>query len=150
MVDIITGQFQHSLDSKGRLKIPAKLLPKLGNNIFISNGTDGCLEIRSEQAFVETHNKYVSNASHKNKQQRSIERVFFSGSSNVSVDNAGRVLIPWGNLQYLSKLDEDKKVMLVGVNDHLEVWVLQDWEEYLCSETKVYEDNIEDYVSKHE
>jgi MraZ protein len=114
---IFLGTYNHTVDTKNRLTLPSKFIEKLSNEIFISKGFDGCLEIRTEKEYKEyvdqllTHPNTGSNA-------RQVQRVFLGNSYKVEIDSTKRVLIP-ANLKEKANIDKD--VFIIGVGSRIEI-----------------------------
>ncbi len=124
------GEYSHSLDSKGRMIIPAKFREALGNRFVITRSLDSCLCIYDEsgwEKFVSRLNDLPYNV----KKQRQLVRFFLSGANEVEPDKQGRILIP-SNLREAAGIDKD--VVLVGVGSRIEIWSKEAWEESMSSE----------------
>lgn len=124
----MTGEYQHSLDSKGRLFIPAKLRDELGEVFFITLSMERCLCAYSSenwQAFSDKVNAmpYVK--------QRKM-RPLFAHAARCELDSQGRALIPQ-NLRDYAGLT--KAVTVVGCNNHAELWDSGSWNEIYKMET---------------
>ena len=124
----MTGEYQHSLDSKGRLFIPAKLRAELGEVFYITLSMDRCLCAYSSenwQLFSEKVNAmpYVK--------QRKM-RPLFAHAARCELDSQGRALIPQ-NLRDYAGLS--KAVTVVGCNNHAELWDSDSWSEIFQKET---------------
>ena len=122
---MLLGEFNHSIDEKGRLIIPAKLRDDLGDSFVICNGLEGCLFVYS----MEEWNKFVAELEtlpRMNKDARIFKRYFFGSASEGSFDKQGRVLVP-PSLRKAAHLEKD--VVLVGVQDRVEIWDKALWEE---------------------
>ena len=116
----MTGEYQHTLDSKGRLSIPARLREDLGNVFYVTLSMDKCLSAYSSEswdAFTEKVNEmpYVK--------QRKM-RPLFAYAAKCEVDAQGRILIPQ-NLRDYAGLT--KNVAVVGCNNHAEFWDSDSW-----------------------
>lgn len=120
------GEYNHSLDPKGRLIIPSKLRDGLGDDFVITKGLDSCLFLypQSEWKLLEDKLKDLPLTS---KDARSFIRFFFSGASHSPVDKQGRILIPQ-NLREYSGLS--KEVSILGVGTRVEIWDRQIWIKY--------------------
>lgn len=122
---MLLGEFNHSIDEKGRLIIPAKLREDLGDSFVICNGLEGCLFVYSQDEW----NKFVAELEtlpRMNKDARIFKRYFFGSASEGSFDKQGRVLVP-PSLRKSAHLEKD--VVLVGVQDRVEIWDKGLWEE---------------------
>src|SRR5215208_580947 len=112
------GEFEHSLDDKGRLAIPARFRPALEDGLFITRGLDPCLVIWDPESWraiserVRGLNLWQGDA-------RRMQRLFFSGAAPAQPDKLGRVVIP----QYLRTYARlQSEVVVVGLGDRIEVW----------------------------
>ena len=120
------GEYQHTLDNKGRIIMPSKFRTDLGEEFVITKGLDSCLFVypREEWKIIEDKLKELPLT---NRDARAFVRFFFSGASESSLDKQGRVLIP-ANLREHSKLDKD--AIVIGVATRLEIWSKELWENY--------------------
>ena len=112
---MLLGEFNHNIDEKGRLIIPAKLREDLGDSFVICNGLEGCLFVYSQEEW----NKFVAELEslpRMNKDARIFKRYFFGSASEGSFDKQGRVLVP-PSLRKNAHLE--KEVVLVGVQDRV-------------------------------
>ena len=127
-VKTVTGEYQHALDNKGRVFIPARLREKLGQTVYITLSMDRCLSIYSKESWdglIEKVNAlpYV--------RQRKM-RPLFAYAVCCDLDAQGRVLIPQ-NLRDWAGLT--KSVTVVGCNNHAELWDSDSWREVFEAET---------------
>ncbi len=125
---MMTGEYRHSLDSKGRVFIPARLREELGDIFFITLSMDQCLSIYSNEnwkIFTEKVNamSYIS--------QRKM-RPLFAHAVKCELDAQGRVLIPQVLRDYAGLI---KNVAVVGCNNHAEIWDSDKWSEINSLET---------------
>ncbi len=117
------GQYNHTVDAKGRLIVPAKFREQLGDEFVVTKGLDGCLYAYSleEWANFETRFRDMPLTT---KDARRATRFFFAGASTCEVDRQGRILIPAVLRQYAGL---QKDVVLAGVLDHIEIWSAEHW-----------------------
>ena len=129
------GEYEHSLDTKGRIIIPSKFRDKLGEEFVMTKGLDNCLFVypKSEWNVFEEKLKTLPLT---NKDARAFIRFFFAGASECNLDKQGRVTIP-ANLRKYSKLDKDSVV--IGVSTRIEIWSKDEWEEYNDDDNLSYE-----------
>ncbi|TLS50393.1 division/cell wall cluster transcriptional repressor MraZ [Paenibacillus antri] len=120
------GEFQHSVDDKGRMIIPAKFRDELGSSFVMTRGLDQCLFVypMSEWAVMEQKLKSLSLMK---SDARAFTRFFFSGAVECELDKQGRVNIP-SNLREHAKLDKD--CVVIGVSTRVEIWGKEAWEAY--------------------
>lgn len=120
------GEFQYSIDDKGRMTIPARFRSELANGVVVTRGLDGCLFVfsRSEwDGFVEDLRQ---RSSFVQKTARDFNRFLFSGASDLIPDRQGRILLPPYLRQYASL---DGEVVIIGAGTRLEIWHPERWYE---------------------
>ncbi len=117
------GEYNHTIDAKGRLIIPAKFREQLGEAFVITNGNDGCLNIYTNEdweTFLEKLRVLPNN-----RDKREIVRKFVAQANPVEVDKQGRILIPPALREHAAL---EKDVVLAGVIDKIEVWNKERWD----------------------
>jgi MraZ protein len=117
------GEFNHSIDTKGRIIIPSKFREELGDEFVITLGLDGCLFAYPNSewaAFVEKLKTLPGT-----KEARQLQRYFMAGAAACEVDKQGRILIP-AKLRDNAALDKD--IVFVGVLNKIEIWSKERWE----------------------
>lgn len=117
------GEYNHSIDAKGRVIIPAKFRETLGDEFVISQGLDGCLFIYPNEEWQRFEEK-LKTLPMADKQARKFVRFFLAGASVAEVDKQGRILIP-AVLREFAGLQKD--VVLVGVGTRAEIWDKEKW-----------------------
>ena len=129
------GEFHQRLDEKGRITIPVKMRNDLGENFIVTRGLDGCIFIypKEEWQKIITQYKELPNT----KEIRTFLRAFLSCASEMNMDKQGRMnitspLIEWASL--------NKEVVIIGVNERLEVWSKEIWENYLDESKESFSD----------
>ena len=120
------GEYQHSLDSKNRIIVPAKLREGLGNKFVITKGLDGCLYAYPLEEWKILDDK-LKTLPLTNKDARTFVRFFFSGACEVELDKQFRGLIPQ-NLKEYAKIEKD--IVSIGVLSRVEIWSKEMWENY--------------------
>ncbi|MBR2742662.1 MAG: division/cell wall cluster transcriptional repressor MraZ [Clostridia bacterium] len=120
---MLIGEFEHSVDQKGRVIIPARFREDLGDKFVITKGPDECLFIYSlhEWARLERQIKELPLS-----KSRSLQLYFFSSGNLCETDKQGRALVPQ-NLRRFAKLE--KTVMVIGASNHVELWDSELWQE---------------------
>lgn len=124
-VQMFMGEYNHTVDAKGRVIIPAKFRESLGDNFVITKGLDGCLFVfaRNEWTSFEEKLRTLPIA---NKDARKFARFFLAGAADIEVDKQGRALLP-STLREFAALEKD--VVLVGVSSRVEIWSRERWED---------------------
>ena len=118
------GEYEHSLDAKGRLIMPAKLRQDVGDKFILSKGLDGCLFAFSMQEWLNFENKLKS-LPLSDKNARNFVRFFLAGATECEIDKQGRFLIP-ANLRQAASLE--KEAVIIGVGTRLEIWDKSIWQ----------------------
>ena len=122
------GEYEHSLDAKGRLILPSKIREDMGEKFIITKGLDKCLFGFSQTEWANFEEK-LKTLPLTNKNARDFVRFFLSGAIECEIDKQGRFLIP-NNLRVAAQLE--KEAVIIGVGTRLEIWNKQNWEK--CDE----------------
>ena len=138
---MLLGEYDHSLDDKNRLAIPAKFREAFADGIVVTRGLDGCLYAYTRADWQRLVDGRLAQLDMLSEAGRLIMRHFFAGATEVELDKQGRVGIPPA-LIASAKLGKD--VTVAGVYDHLEIWDRQTWRDQL---TKV-EGSAEDVAER--
>ncbi|SHF42080.1 MraZ protein [Desulforamulus putei DSM 12395] len=136
------GEFQHNIDSKGRLIIPARFREGLGDRFIVTKGLDNCLFVYPLQEWAEVEQKLKS-LPFARADARAFVRFFFSGATECEVDKQGRILLP-NNLREYAKLD--KETVIVGVSTRVEIWSKEEWDRYNAQAEASFEELAEKIV----
>ena len=112
------GEYNHSVDAKGRLIVPSKFREQLGNEFVVTKGLDGCLFVYDKKSWEEFETKLQS-LPLMNKEARKFVRFFQSGANEVEVDKQGRILLPVPLREYAAL---GKDVVLIGMAGRVEIW----------------------------
>ena len=134
---MLIGEYEHSLDVKGRLILPAKIREDMGEKFIITKGLDGCLFGFSQTEWANFEEK-LKTLPLTNKNARDFVRFFLSGAMECEIDKQGRFLIS-SNLRNVATLE--KEVVIIGVGTRIEIWNKDKWEEY-NSEENISADDI--------
>lgn len=120
---MLIGEYEHTLDVKGRLSMPAKLRRDMGEAFIVTKGLDGCLFAFSNEEWMNFESKLKS-LPLSDKNARNFVRFFLAGATECELDKQGRFLIP-NNLRKSANLD--KEAVIIGVGTRLEIWNKQTW-----------------------
>lgn len=118
------SEYNHTVDTKGRLIMPSKFREALGEEFVVSKGMDGCLFVYSNNDWNAFEQKLTS-LPLINKEARQFARFFLAGAAQVELDKQGRILLP-AQLREFAGLDKD--VVLVGVGSRIEIWSKEKWD----------------------
>ena len=116
----MTGTYEHSIDAKGRLFIPAKLREELGVTFYLAMGVDECLAIYPQ----ETWNRFTEKFASLPMSQSAAMRPLFANASKCELDSQGRIVIPQKLRKYAGL---EKDAVIIGVNDRAEIWSAETW-----------------------
>ncbi len=123
VTDMFMGEYNHTIDTKGRLIIPAKFREALGEEFVLTKGLDGCLSIYPMKEW-ESFEEKLKALPLTDKNARAFLRFFVAGATSCSLDKQGRVLIP-GTLREFACLEKD--VVLTGNITRVEIWSKERW-----------------------
>ena len=121
------GEYEHTIDDKGRLAVPARFREQLGDGIVITRGFEHCL-MGFPLAYFERLAGQVSALSIGNAEAREMRRLLFSGASDAPVDKQGRINIPQNLRDYAECKDA---VIIAGMHTHFEIWSVEGWQKVL-------------------
>ena len=137
---MLIGQYEHTIDAKNRLALPAKFRGELGDKIIITRGIEGCLAVYTESEWKVMSDK-LATLTISQAEARSFTRMILAGAMEVSLDKLGRILVP----DYLKDYAGLKKnVVVCGLSNRLEIWDSEKWETY----KKEAEKGVDEIVSK--
>lgn len=142
------GEYQHSLDNKDRVIIPAKFREIFKEHyvekFFVTRGLDQCLFVFTEETWKVQEKKFRDQPFTKG-DARKFNRLFFSGACEVLCDKQGRILIP----DYLkSYADIKEDVVIIGVSDRIEIWSKEKWKEFFEQNKGNFEDLAEKLITE--
>ncbi|GBD63433.1 mraZ protein [Tetragenococcus halophilus subsp. halophilus] len=130
------GEFEHSIDTKGRLIVPSKLREQLGEKFVVTRGLDGCLFGYPQTEWEKLEEKLDQMPLAK-KDARSFVRFFYSAATECEIDKQGRINIP-NTLRKHASLE--KNCVIIGVSTRIEIWDKKRWDDF-SEET---EENFDD------
>lgn len=121
---MLIGRYDHNVDAKGRVSMPAKFRDDLGGHFVLSRGRGECLQAYS----VEEWNKFETELlALKGAAANVLKQFFFSNSIECEIDSLGRVLLPTDFRNYAGITRE---VSFVGMSDHIEIWDKAQWDKH--------------------
>lgn len=137
------GEYDHAIDRKGRIIIPAKFRQALKQQqierLFLTRGLDGCLFLFPEPEWRSAENRFKQIPFTKIEGRR-FNRMFFSGAVEVAVDRLGRLLIP-RTLKGFAEIKTD--VVVVGLSNRIEIWAKEKWNAFYESSRSSFEEIAE-------
>ena len=138
MNTMFMGEYNHSIDAKGRVIVPSRFREILGEHFVVTKGLDGCLWVFPDSEWEEFSGKLRS-LPVANKEARKFARFFLAGAMDAETDKQGRILLPQVLRDFASL---DKEVTLVGAASRVEIWNKKMWE------TNSTFDNMDD-IAEH-
>lgn len=136
------GEYQHSLDPKGRITIPAKFRDELGMKFVATKGLDNCIFLYQMEEWNRIEEKLHA-LPFTRADVRSFARFFFAGAAELDIDKQGRVLLP-NSLREYAGIDKD--LIIIGVGSRVEIWAHQKWTNYTETAAASYESLAESLV----
>ena len=124
---MLSGEYRHSIDLKGRVIIPSKIREEMGGRIVITRGLDGCLFGYNEKTWDQILEK-LNTLPFTKRDARNFTRFMTSGAITLEFDKQGRINIPNYLNEYASLL---KDVVIIGVINRIEIWSKDKWEEFM-------------------
>ncbi len=119
------GSYQHNLDDKGRLMIPARFRETLDGGAYITQGFDRCLMVMTGEYFRQV-TAQLDNISMTDPSGRLLRRMILGNAFQVEIDKVGRVLVPQTLRQFAGL---DGEAVVAGQGEYFEVWAPAAWEE---------------------
>ncbi|NTW00011.1 MAG: division/cell wall cluster transcriptional repressor MraZ [Oscillochloris sp.] len=117
------GEFEHSIDDKGRVAVPARFREGLSEGMVLTRGFDPCLQAFPRQVWQQLAQK-VSSLSLGSPEARNLRRILFSNAAEVEVDRQGRILVPQNLREYAGLAEQ---VVITGMNTYFELWSTERW-----------------------
>lgn len=130
------GEYNHSVDTKGRVSIPSKFREELGERFILTKGLDNSLFIYSMDEWIILEGK-LKQLPLTNRDARAFVRFFFSGATECELDTQGRIRIPT-NLRQHATLEKD--AVIIGVGTRIEIWSNIEWEKYNSDDNLSYDE----------
>jgi transcriptional regulator MraZ len=138
---MLLGEFEHSIDDKNRLTLPAKFRQALSGGLVITRGMDGCLYCYPQPEWERLVDGRLAGLDPLSKEGRLMHRYFFAGASEAEPDKQGRVMVP---ATLAKNLGIGREVVVAGVGDHLEIWDRAAWRDHV----KELEGSAEDVAER--
>ena len=126
---MLLGEYEHTIDDKNRLTLPARFRHTFAEGIVVTRGMDGCLYAYTRADWDRLVESRLATLDPLSQEGRRMQRFFFSGATEGELDKQGRLMLPSALLEH-AKLGRD--VVVAGVNDHLEIWDRAAWKRELA------------------
>jgi MraZ protein len=144
---MLLGEYEHTIDDKNRLTLPARFRQDFADGIVVTRGMDGCLFAYTRADWERLVANRLDSLDPLSQEGRRMQRFFFSGATEADLDKQGRVGLPTALLGH-AKLARD--VVVAGVNDHLEIWDRDAWRRELAEVEGSAEDVAERLAAKRD
>jgi MraZ protein len=125
---MLLGEYEHTIDEKNRLTLPAKFRKAFSDGVVVTRGMDGCLYAYTADDWRDHVESRLAELDPLSKEARTMKRFFFSAASEAEPDKQGRIVVPPALAEHAG-LGRD--VVVAGVHDHLEIWDRMTWREHL-------------------
>jgi len=142
------GEYEHSLDTKGRIIVPSKFREVAKahyiEHFYITRGLDKCLFMFGEEEWKNQEMKF-KNISFTKRESRSFNRLFFSGTSEIEIDKQGRILLP----KYLKDYADIKRdAVIIGVSNRIEIWSKELWRDFYKTQQGSFEEIADKLITE--
>jgi len=144
---MLLGAYDHTLDDKNRLTLPAKFREAFLDGVVVTRGLDGCLYAFRRADWDRLVESRLATLDPLSPEGRRLERFFYSGASETELDKQGRVMVPRELIEH-AKLG--REVVVAGVNDRLEIWDRAAWRKELAEVEGSAEDVAERLAPKRD
>ena len=138
---MLLGAYDHTIDDKNRLTLPAKFREAFQDGVVVTRGLDGCLYAYRRPDWDRLVESRLATMDPLRPEGRRLQRFFFSGAAESELDKQGRVMIP---AQLLEHAKLGREVVVAGVNDRLEIWDRAAWRKELAE----FEGSAEDVAER--
>jgi len=122
------GTYEHTIDEKSRLTLPARFREALGDGVVLARGLDGNVAVYPRETWRMTVEARISALDPLSREARELRRFFFSGAADADLDRQGRILVPAALTRHAGL---EREVVVAGNYDHLELWSATAWEQHL-------------------
>jgi MraZ protein len=135
------GEYEHSIDDKSRLTLPAKFRDALADGVVLTRGLDDCLAVYARADWQKIVDERLAPLDPFSQQARKMMRFFFAAAADTELDKQGRVLVPPALVKH-AKLG--REVVVAGVHDHLEIWDRASW----AAQVTMFEGSADDVAER--
>ena len=125
---MLLGEYEHTIDDKNRLTLPAKFRDAFDEGLVLSRGIERCLYAYPRDEWAATVESRLRALDPLSREGRVMQRYFFSGAAEAELDKQGRVMVPSSLSDYAGL---GKEVVVAGIRDHLEIWDRASWRAHL-------------------
>jgi MraZ protein len=125
---VLLGQFEHALDDKNRITLPARFRQTFTDGVFVARGIDPCLLVYARDGWDRLVEGHMAGLNPFSREARQMGRYLFAGAIETDLDKQGRVMLTAPLLEHAGL---EREVVVAGVRDHLELWAPDAWRQEL-------------------
>ena len=144
---LLVGEYEHTIDEKHRLTLPAKFRQAFADGIIVTRGLDGCLFAYRREDWARSIESRLAAVDSFSEAGRRLRRYFFGGAAETELDRQGRMIVPPHLIEH-AKLG--REVVVIGIHDHLEIWDRAAWRRELDRIEGSAEDVAERLAAQHD
>lgn len=133
---MFTGEFQHTLDAKGRVILPARYRDRLSGGLVLAPGQDRCIDVYPMSVF-ERRVEHLRALPREDGRTRAYVRVFLAGAHQETPDGQGRVVVPQRLRDYAGL---ERELTIAGMDERIEIWDRATWEDYRAQAEQQFAD----------
>ncbi len=121
---MLLGEYEHALDDKNRVTLPARFRGAFAKGVFVARGIDPCLLVFPPEGWERFVEERLAGLNPFSREARQMSRLMFAGAAETELDRQGRIMVPAPLIQHARLRRE---VVVAGVRDHLELWEPGAW-----------------------
>lgn len=144
---MLLGEYEHTVDDKGRVTLPAKFRDEFKNGIVMTRGMDRCLYAYTPEQWKILVESQLASLDTLSPDGRRLQRFFFSGAAETIPDKQGRIMLP---PRPAERAQLERDVVIAGVYDHLEIWDRSAWRAQMSEIEENAEDAAERVAAKRD
>ena len=144
---MLLGEYEHTIDDKGRLTLPVKFRQAMAGGVVVTRGLDSCLYAYSREDWDRLVESRLRDLDPLSREGRQLQRFFFASANEAEPDKLGRVVIPAPLAQSAGL---QREVVVAGVYDHLEIWDRESWKQQMRDVEGNAEHVAERLAGKHD
>lgn len=137
---MLLGQYEHSLDDKNRVTLPARFRREFADGVFVAKGIDPCLVVYPPEGWTALVEGRMAGLDPFSREARQMSRYLFTGASEAELDKQGRIMLPGPLIEHA---ELKREIVVAGVRDHLELWAPEAWRKELDDVGRSAEDVAE-------
>ncbi len=139
MIAMFMGEFNHNIDAKGRIIIPAKYRDQLNVSVIVTRGLDGCLTVYTNEQWQIRYEELLKLPQTK-KETRMYVAMVLAKAAECEIDTQGRINLP---ARLIAEVGIEKECVVTGLGNHFQIWAKNRWNEYMTLAETSFEENAE-------